>query len=280
MDELEKVGDLISRIDLTNIKDVIILAIILCLIYAQVFKVFYDTYFEEFFIISSKKSRNNFYKILLYFAVLLLVNIILTVDLSCYVLAFPISIVAIIVHFIYGRKIAMIQKYSEKTTDLITYYKRKQSDAFLYFIFSGAPACSRLLNDSLDNSMPLINCTIIISIMETFVLLVSISNLIKHESVIYFIKGNEKMYIYERVDSETVICGDSSRTSEAGKYITISYGELKKLEIFHEKYTEISRERKKFLYNEYRKNKKILKKSIKKGIKSEKTENLIDKENK
>ena len=60
MDELEKVGDLISRIDLTNIKDVIILAIILCLIYAQVFKVFYETYFEDFFIISSKKSRNNF----------------------------------------------------------------------------------------------------------------------------------------------------------------------------------------------------------------------------
>ena len=78
--------------------------------------------------------------------------------------------------------------------------------------------------------------------------------LVKRSAKNYFLQNNEKMFIYERIEDDTVLCGDNSEISKAEKYVTISYDELKEKEIFHMQYVCLSKTEKKELRKKYKEN--------------------------
>ena len=78
---------------------------------------------------------------------------------------------------------------------------------------------------------------------------------IKRKSINYFFDNGNKMYIYRRIDKETVLCGDNPSISKAKKYKSISYDVFKRLEINHVVYRKLSDDRKRELrkiYNDRR----------------------------
>lgn len=61
----------------------------------------------------------------------------------------------------------------------------------------------------------------------------------------------------EELEDDIVLCGDNTQKSKASKYITISYEDLQKKEIFHMRRERLSKKRKRELRTIYKENKQV-----------------------
>lgn len=253
---LEKIEGFINDFDPTNKGSVIILSIGICMLLVPFLKSIYGTSVEEVFMNSKKKSKKIFFKLLALLLIFTPANLILSIDDSFGILEFILGFGGLIVYIVYDIKELLTKKYSENISELTSYYKEKRSCIFLFSIISIMPGFAIVMNKLPDNNIPQFNCVVIISVIEIVMLSVSLPELVKGTAKNYLLSNGNKLYIYEMIDDESVLCGDNPEISKSKKYITINYEDLKKREILHMQYESLSKARKKELREIYRKNKR------------------------
>lgn len=245
---MEKLMNL--KFDPTNYVSIILLALVLLV---SIFKAINSTFIEEVFMEPKKKEKNIFFNLVAVLVIFVPVNFILSMNHAFLIAELLCGMVGVVLYIVYNRKEVGTQKYAEGLDELNTYYKGKRSDCILLIIISIMPSFSIFLNTS-TNSIPLFSCVVIVSVIEVLIIYLSIPELMKNESRIYFMNDERKVYVYKRIDKDTILCGDSPKINESNKYITISYEDLKEKVIFHVQYdNNLSKERKRELRNKYKK---------------------------
>lgn len=255
LNSTEKLKNFINEFDPTNRGSVISLALMVCVLIVPIVKSINSTFIEEVFMNSKQKGKNIFFKLIALLAIFTPINFILSMKQAFIIVELVFGLGAIVLYIIYDRKEALTEKYSENIVELNAYYKEKRSNCFLSIIIIIMPCCAILMN-TLANPISPLNSAVIVSVVEVLIICLAIPEFTKCESRNYFLNDGKNVYIYERIDDDTILCGDSPKISEAKKYTTISYKDLKEKEILHVQYVSLSKERKKELRNKYKENKR------------------------
>jgi hypothetical protein len=250
---LEKAEECINDFDPTNIGSVITLAILVCVLLIPLSRSVYSTSVEEIFMGAKKRGGNDFFRLLALLVIFIPLNFVLLIMETFILFELLLGFGVIIAYFVYDREEAGTRKNMEGISELNAYYKEKKSDCFLFSIICFSPSMSILMNQFVD-SLPLFSCAIIVSITETLIICISMPEFVNRSSNNYFCDNKNKIYIYERIEDDTVLCGDNPEKSKANKYITISYDNLKEKEIFHMQYESLSKTKKRELREKYKEN--------------------------
>lgn len=232
MQIIEICKNLIKDIDFKNIESVSILAIAVCVLFVQILKAIYITPIEELFIMPKKKETNMVLKMIMVSAIMVIVNFVLTLDVTFLVPGVILFIATLLIGKYFSCKAKIVEANSQNNDldDLLIYYKEKGEDYELFSTIIVMPILVLILN-ILAESIPLYSCNIIVSVVLTFFIFLKIPGFVQRESRLFFMKDNEKKYIYGRIDDENILCGDNTKMAYAQSYITISYQDLKNTEI-------------------------------------------------
>lgn len=263
---LDGICDFFNELDITNTRNVVILAIAMCIIIGKIIKAIYSTYVEEIFMNPKSKRRNIFYKIIALLIVNIIVNFVLIVN-SVYLWIAIWGVMIGLGAFVYYQlRKTLTEKYAGDIERLTQYYKDMSYDMMLITIFILMPLLALVIYKSYSY-IPLINCVIMVSIAEAFLICLLTPELIKCKSQYYFINDGEKMYIYGRIDENIVLCGDNPVESESEKIMAISYGEFAKMKLIRVPNQRFSKETKKQLIRKLKENRRIAKELHKKIVK-------------
>ena len=148
-----------------------------------------------------------------------------------------------------------IEKYIEGIEELNDFYKEQASMRGVLFIMCVVPVIAFIIHFRIGNNISELTCAVIAGMIEIAMIFMFDPEFIKRKSINYFFDNGNKMYIYRRIDKETVLCGDNPSISKAKKYKSISYDVFKRLEINHVVYRKLSDDRKRELrkiYNDRR----------------------------
>lgn len=247
--------EIINKFDPTSKTNVGILAILSCVVIVQLLKSINSTFMEEALMKKKEKEKTAFFRIIVLLVLLTPINYILSKDYTFLGIEFLLGLVSLIFYKIYNRKVSQTNKYMDDLGELNLYYHEKCSDSALFGIVSFTPFISILMSIS-GKFISTFNCVVIVSIIEVYIIGISLPELVKRESRCYFISNNKTMYIYKRVDEYNILCGDNSKINEAKEYKIISYEDLKEKEIFCEQYSGLSKERKRKLKERYKEKKR------------------------
>lgn len=148
----------------------------------------------------------------------------------------------------------------ENIEELNDYYKEKVSMNGVMCIMCIIPINAFVIHFRIGSNISELTCAVIAGIIEVAIIFMFDPEFIKRKSINYFLDNGKKMYIYRRVDEETVLCGDDPVMNKAKKYKSISYNEFKRLEINHVVYRKLSSSRKRELRRIYngRRNQRII----------------------
>lgn len=139
----------------------------------------------------------------------------------------------------------------ENIEELNDYYKEKVSMNGVMCIMCIVPIIAFVIHFRIGSNISELTCAVIAGIIEVAIIFMFDPEFIKRKSINYFLDNGKKMYIYRRVDEETVLCGDDPFINKAKKYKSISYNEFKRLEINHVVYRKLSSSRKRELRRLY-----------------------------
>ena len=156
------------------------------------------------------------------------------------------------------RKSSSMKKYIEEIDGiekLSDIYFERHTLFMLMGIFSITPIITYVMHEKLQQyHFSIISCGIMASAAILSIIVLCDFNKLKRVSTNYILYNNRKIYIYERLDENTILCGNHPKKNKANKYIYISYEDIKTTEIKHESYEikDIPRNRKKELKRIYR----------------------------
>ena len=239
---------------------VIIAAVTIC---AGMLIVIGSNFTEELLMKREEKQRNISFKLIIFLIIFLPVNYVLFIidDEIANIIKIAVVLVSMSIGFYNKRKEKSIRKYAEEDADIIklsVYYKEKKEENFLYtvvilmsWLALYIQACMPFVKESI--------CIIVVSVIEVFIICLAFPEVLKPKSNIYFIKDNEKIYIYKRIDKKKFLCGNRPQISDAEKYIFINYKELKEKEIRHDLYKKLTKEQKENLIKKYKEKRKCKK---------------------
>lgn len=210
----------------------------------------YTTSIEEIFMSNKNKIRNDIYKLIFIWIILIPKNLFLAIDNVYIVIGLAALFESYIACTIFRKKEGKIIDNSEIGLKLKKYYKDKQSQTTLRWIIYSMPIMTVLLREMTPNSSLFI-CAIVTSIIEVAILGVSTPDLIIKKSMNYYKNGQDRIFIYKSLDNNTFLCGDSEDISDATKYAIKSFDELREKEILHQKYKKISKAEIKKLRKEF-----------------------------
>lgn len=255
IETFQKISDFIDSFDSTSLGSIIILAILVCVVLVSVFKSIYSTSVEELFMNSKEKNKNMFFQLLVILTILIFINFML-LNIALIFMEILLGAVSLVVYIVYQRKENGTRKYLEMIDELNTYYKQRSSFWYLISIICLIPSLVFLIN-SIENSIPLFNCAVITSVIEVSIICIIMPEYIMYDARNYFVDNENKFFIYGRIEDDIVLCGDNTQKSKASKYITISYEDLQKKEIFHMRRERLSKKRKRELRTIYKENKQV-----------------------
>lgn len=258
--DIKEILSLVTNFDVTKKEGfygVIISVVSIC---AGMLIVVDSSFTEELLMKREEKQRNISFKLILYFMIFLPVNYILFI-IDDNIIKIAVVLVSMGLGFYNKRKEKAIRRYAEEDADIIklsVYYKEKKEENFLYIVVIlmswlalYIQACMPFVKESI--------CIIIVSVIEVFIICLALPEVLKPKSNIYFIKDNEKIYIYKRIDKKKFLCGNRPQISDAEKYIFINYKELKEKEIRHDLYKKLTEEQKENLIKKYKEKRKCKK---------------------
>lgn len=246
-----------DNFSLKSTECVFTVAIIILVIAVFSFKSLYTTSIEEVFMTLKEKKKHILYKVIILFVASLFVNIILLIEKKMLVFEIGGAIFLGVISVYYKLKELQTKVFLEKEVELYTFFKNKKFEFFMAFIFLLISMISGLINILALNISDL-NCAIIVSVIDIVVFCTFMPELIKIPSNAYIFYDDKKLYLYDRVDENYVLCGNRSDMSDSDNYITISYEHLKGKEIFKDIHNNLSSEDKKKLKKKL--NKKFKKK--------------------
>lgn len=232
MEGIEIVERIVKIINLFNpyrLGNVVIAVIILAVLFLLALKAIYTTSIEELFMSKKKKVIKDFFALMFFLLIFTLLNIILLIFpelLKIEYLFFGIS--SGYCFYCFCRSKFQCVLSNKKKID----YNERCNSFMIYAIIFMMPLLISMMKKEVDK-MPLINCVLIISVIEIFLVYFSVPNLLKKKSQNYFMDNEQEIYIYKKIDGESVLCGDNPIMNKSEKYIIITYDELKKKEIYH-----------------------------------------------
>lgn len=160
--------------------------------------------------------------------------------------------------FYFYKKSSSMRKYIEEIEgieELSDIYFERYTLFVLMGIVSMMPIIAYAMHEELHQyRFSIISCGIIASAGVLSIIVLCDFDKLKRESTNYFLDNNRKIYIYERVDENTILCGNHPKKNKANKYIHIDYEDIKTIEIEHEIYEikDVPRNRKKEIMKTYR----------------------------
>lgn len=245
-----KINTFVDEIDLQKEGSIIILAIAVCFLAIMILISINNNSVEEIFMNKKERFINYFSKFLSLLVIFIPGNIILAKVSMVLIFGCLFFLFAFISYLFYEWKAS--RKYPKELSKLSLYCKEKSADAFLISIIWIAPVFVILMYRS-ENPISLVNSAVIVSVIEVFIIFLSIPGLIMRESENFFLKDdNTEVYIYKQIDNNTVLCGNNPDISKSEKYLFISYDYLKEKEIIHIKHKNLTREEKKDLKRKYK----------------------------
>lgn len=248
--------------DIQNLDDIskmISLIIAACMGIVFIHGAFYSTSIESIFMTRKQKMKNSLYKLTGFLAIFSAINFFIAYGIRINLIVIPVFLIALIslvilliIYIIFSIKEKRVQKYIDRDRRfkrLKMCYIESEQDVALIIIILIIPFGILVLTQ-INSSISLLKGTIIMTVIEIFFISLCIPELLKPNSRNYFIENNEKIYIYERLNDEIVLCGDKNSIYKSSVYRTISYEELKRKEIKQEEYIRLSKQEKKELKNE------------------------------
>lgn len=255
---LEGICVFFSELDITNTPSVVIMAIATCIFIVSIIKAVYITYVEELFMSPKSKRRNMFFRVLALLIIIIIVNFTLIGNNFYLPIAILGSMGGMVIYFVCQWKKTLTEKYPEDIERLTQYYEEKSYNCVLLAVVTFMPLLAYIMNKSYSY-ISLINCVIMVSVVEVFVICLITPELVKSTSQYYFIKDGKEWYIYERTNEDIVICGDNPVESKSKKIITINYEEFIKKELIRVHNQGFSKEMKKQLKSKLKDNRRIAK---------------------
>lgn len=252
---LNKIIEFIEVFNPKDDKHIIILSIIICLFLGYFFVTISATSIEEIYITPESKIRNICIRIIMLEIVFATKNFVLLFDSKLIEFACICGVIFLILYIKYKIKEKEIEKYIEGIEELNDFYKEQASMRGVLFIMCVVPVIAFIIHFRIGNNIFELTCAVIAGMIEIAMIFMFDPEFIKRKSINYFFDNGNKMYIYRRIDKETVLCGDNPSISKAKKYKSISYDVFKRLEINHVVYRKLSDDRKRELrkiYNDRR----------------------------
>lgn len=255
---LEKVEKFINDFELGKKGNIIVGAALFCILFIHLIGAINTATVEEIFMDEKRKKRNSFFKLLMLLIIFIPTNFVLSIQGKFILFEILLGIICIIVCIIYSIKEHCTTKYIESISELNAYYKEKRLEYLLASIVCLMPSVDILMYHRVDN-ISLFSCIVIVSVSEVFAICFSMPEFVNRSANNFFIDNDNKLFIYKKIDNDTIMCGDNMEISQANKYITITYEELKKKEIIHMQYKCLSRTEKKKFRNKYKENRASIK---------------------
>lgn len=254
---------IIGFIEVFNPKDdkhIIILSIIICLFLGYFFVTISATSIEDTYITQKSEIRNICIKIIMLEIVFATKNFVLLFDSKLIGFIWICGFIFSVFYEIYKVKEKRTAQDMENIEELNDYYKEKVSINGVMCIMCIVPIIAFIIHFRIGSNISELTCAVIAGIIEVAIIFMFDPEFIKRKSINYFLDNGKKMYIYRRVDEETVLCGDDPFINKAKKYKSISYNEFKRLEINHVVYRKLSSSRKRELRRLYngRRNQRII----------------------
>lgn len=217
-------------------------------------------------ILFGKKEEKEFWlsRMILFAVLFTIINFIAPLVIFTIAFLFIIAVVLSVVLYIYLYKQEKAKKI--EINELYLYYKSKISELMLVVIMLYMPVVALILKLTYE-SLALGYCAAIASLIEVFIINLSVPTFYRSKSTVYFMYGGQKYYIYKKQEDGFVQCGDTQDISEAQKYKLFEYQEICKMDLFHEKIQPISKEQIKKAKHEYNEKRKMIKKDKKKSRK-------------
>ena len=257
MDIIYKISEFIDEFDSQNVGNVFILAVAVCVLAIMILiLVNYDSA-EEIFMDKKKRFISYLFKFSSMSVVFTLANIVLVKASIFFVLGIPCFLIAFVSFLIYKWRTS--RKYPKKLSKIGLFYIEKRDNALIISIILIAPFFAVSLNKL---AIPLVNCVVIVSVLEVFFICVFISGLIIHESTLCLTIQKKEVYILTVIGNNNILCGDKPSLSKSDKYYFIGYEDLKGRVIGHTKYKNLSPKEKKDLKKRYKKYKDKKRKAI------------------
>lgn len=242
----------IEKIDL-NSKDMnaIVITVLIGVFLFQGYKSINNAYIEELFMKRKEREINIWSKCIFLTLLLLAENMILIVENSSLIIELIFSAIGIVGYFVYDRLVTKTERYIQKLSELNSHYKEIRQIFFWIMIISITPFCISLLC-AVRSDISIYICVLFASIIETFLICLSMPDMIKRNSSLYFIEGSNRIYIYKKLDAQTILCGDNPQMNKTKKYMFVNYDKLKDKEIYNVQYRALSEARKKELKDTYK----------------------------
>ena len=245
--------------NLDDTYEMISLIIAACMGIIFIHRAFYSTSIESIFMTRKQKMKNSLYKLIGFLIIFSAINFFMSygiwinlIGIPVFLLTFISVFILSIINIIFSIKEKRVQKYIDRDRRLerlkICYIESEQDVALITIILI-IPLGISVLTE-INSSISLLKGTIIMTVIEIFLISLCIPELLRPRSRNYFTENNEKIYIYKRLDDEIVLCGDKNSIYKSSIYRTISYEELKRKEIEQEEYNRLSRQEKRALKDE------------------------------
>lgn len=257
--EIIEIIDIINNFNPTDKGNVIILAIIMCILTVFFIRAINTTSIEEIFMDNKKKLRNDILKMFSILVVLVPTNFLLATDASFVLFEIIICVVESFMYMVYRLKERKINDCDESLQKLQEYYKDKQTEYILKIVICIMSATATIWSNVQD-IVPMFNCVVVISVVEVGIIGMLIPEIIVKKTMVFLENEQEKIFIFRRMSNDTIICGNAQNMGKVTKYIIISLDELKTKEIHHQQYASLTKEEKKELCKKVKLQKKESKK--------------------
>lgn len=253
----KSIEKIIENIDFTSANGLIIVLLSFGIFVGPILMSIGQPSIEKIFTNPKDKQKNMGIGMIILVIVLAVVNVIIINDETIMnVIAVAIIVIAVgTLHFYKkGEQTKQFIGEIEGIEKLSQYYKEISAIGVLLFILCLVPFYMYRIGEQLElvKVIAKFGFAIIVSIIELVIICLCDLRELKRISTNYFFHDGKKMYIYERVDNDMILCGDKPIKNDAKKYIIIKYEDLKTIKINHYIYKKVPKNKIKELKLRYR----------------------------
>lgn len=233
------IKDLLTKVLNCDVAMPIGVVIAMIVVAVNIFNVLYSSSIEELFMSSKKKTINSILRLATISSVVALINYFSVIYTHIIVLE-TLGLILLILYCIY----CFCRKGKYYSDDkLANYYEERVCGCALLIVLQIAPAIIYLYSENIHKNSDRINIVLLGSAIECIVICLLIPEIIKNKSRHYIEYKNKKIYIYEKINKETFLCGETPYIYDSKVHILLDLKTIKENEIFYEKYRKLKREK-------------------------------------
>ncbi len=233
--------------DIQNVRSVVSFAVMMCMVIVLTEKSIYASSIEILFMNSKEKKWNEFYMLLFVGTLFTFANGIMICFLTNQerIIFGLVSVIFFMISLIINwLRLAKIRKCKAEIGRLITYYQERLYEVMTIFVV----IMVMIFTLFFANAENVWSYAIIGGIVQVIFSMLIITNSGGRHASNYYIENNEKYYIYNRIDTQRFLCGNTPEISNATWYEIVVADKIKERRIYHEIYHPITKQEKKSLW--------------------------------